>query len=124
MGGCLSTNTKTSKAKFKKVIDTKIPTIQITKELLDKGKNIDEIAKERNLTKSTITHHIEQIIKEFPETKIAHLKPKQKYIDLVAKANNKLKGEEVGKLSPIKILLEKEGHDMTFEDIRIAKLFI
>ena len=40
------------------------------------------------------------------------------------KANNKLKGEEIGKLSPIKNILEKEGHNLSFEEIRLAKLFI
>ena len=106
------------------VIDTKIPTILITKELLDKGNNIKEIAKERNLTQGTITHHIEQIMKEYGETIITHIRPPQKNIDLVKKANKKLKGEEIGKLNPVKLILEKEGHDLSFEDIRLAKLFI
>jgi ATP-dependent exoDNAse (exonuclease V) alpha subunit len=122
MGGTILIQNK--KSKIKKIIDTKIPTTMLTKELLDQGKNINEIAKERNLTKGTITHHIEQIIKEYPETIITHIRPKQKNIDLVSKANKKLKGDDVGKLSPIKIILEKEGYDLSFEDIRIAKLFI
>lgn len=112
------------KKKIAKVIDTKIPTILITKELLEKGNNIKEIAKERSLTQGTITHHVEQIVKEFPETDISHIKPSKKNIDLVKKANSKLKGEEEGKLNPIKLILEEEGYDLSFEDIRIAKLFI
>ena len=123
MGGSIITQNK-KQNKVKKIIDTKIPTIMVTKELLDCGKTISEIAKERDLTKGTITHHIEQIMDQYPETKIDHLKPKQKYIDLVSKANKKLKGDDIGKLSPIKIILEKEGHDLSFEDIRLAKLFI
>ena len=47
-----------------------------------------------------------------------------KNIDIVKKANNKLEGEEIGKLNPIKLMLEKEGVDLSFEDIRLAKLFI
>lgn len=121
MGG----NIKDGGKKVKKnVIDTKIPTIMITKELLEKGKNIREIAKDRNLTPGTITHHIEQIVLEFPETNISHIRPSQKNIDLVKKINKKLRGEEVGKLNPIKLILEKEGKNLSFEDIRIAKLFI
>jgi len=122
MGGTIKEDGK--KVKSKKIVDTKIPTILITKELLEQGKNIKEIAKERNLTPGTITHHIEEIIKEYPETIITHIRPPQKNIDLVKKINKKLKDEEIGKLNPIKIILEKEGHDMSFEDIRIAKLFI
>ena len=107
MGGSIQNQNKT-KLKIKKIIDTKIPTIMVTKELLDTRKTINEIAKERDLTKGTITHHIEQIVEQYPETKIDHLKPKQKYIDLVKKANKKLKGDDIGKLSPIKIILETE----------------
>jgi len=106
------------------VENKKVSTIEITKELLKQGKTIAHIAKERNLTKGTITHHIEQIMTEFPETIITHIRPKQAHIDLVKKVNKKLKGDEVGKLSPIKTILEKEGHKLTFEDIRLAKLFI
>ncbi len=121
MGGTIKGD---KKIKRTKIIDTKISTVLITKELLDKGMTIKEIAKERDLTQGTITHHIEQIIKEYPETIISHIRPSQKNIDIVKKINKKLKGEEIGKLNPIKLILEKEGHNMTFEEIRIAKLFI
>ncbi len=125
MGGILDTSLTTHQRSVKKkIIDTKIPTILVTKELLESGKNIKQIAKERNLTPGTITHHIEEIIKEYPETIISHIRPSQKNIDLVKKVNKKLKGEEVGKLNPIKLILEKEGHSLSFEDIRLARLFI
>ncbi len=118
MGGNLETGTK------KKESQIKVSTVMITKELLDKGMNVAKIAKERGLTKGTITHHIEQILEQYPETNIDHIKPKQKDIDLVKKINDTLEGEEVGKLNPIKSILDKKGHKLTFEDIRLAKLFI
>lgn len=125
MGGSLVASTATRRRGEKKgIIDTKVPTILNTKELLESGKNIKQIAKERGLTPGTITHHIEEIMREYPETIISHIRPSQKNIDLVKKINKKLKGEEIGKLNPIKLILEKEGHNLTFEDIRIAKLFI
>ncbi len=102
----------------------RIPTILITKELLENGMRIKEISKERNLTRGTITHHIEQIIKEFPKTDIKHIKPSQKNIELVKKVSRKLKGDEIGKLSPIKTILDKQGYHLSFEEIRLAKLFI
>jgi len=120
MGGSISTS---GKKKSKEPI-IKTPTIMITKELLDQGKSIANISKERGLTKGTITHHIEQIMEQYPETIITHIRPKQKDIDLVKKANSKLEGEDIGKLSPIKSILEKSGHKLSFEDIRLAKLFI
>ena len=118
MGGTL----KAGSAKREPII--KIPTIMITKEFLDAGKSIKEICKERDLTAGTITHHIEQILEEYPETNIDHIKPKEKHIELVEKANKKLKGDDIGKLSPIKSILEKDGHKLSFEDIRLARLFI
>jgi len=121
MGGNIRSDAKKNK---KKIIDTKTPTIVVTKELLEKGKNIREIAKERNLTPGTITHHIEQIVSEFPQINISHIKPNQKNIDLVKKINKKLKGEDIGKLNPIKLILEKDGIHLSFEEIRIARLFI
>ena len=116
MGGSIEISNK------KKEPLIKISTVMITKELLDQGKNIGSIAKERGLTKGTITHHIEQIVEQYPETIITHIRPQQKHIDIVKKANKTLEGEEVGKLSPIKSILEKDGHNLTFEDIRLAKL--
>lgn len=118
MGGSIE------KGKKKKEPLTKIPTVMITKELLGKGYNLARIAKERGLTKGTIAHHIEQIVEQYPDIDIEHIKPKQKYIDLVKQANSSLKDDEVGKLSPIKIILEKKGHKLSFEEIRLAKLFI
>jgi len=122
MGGTIQGGNK--KGKIRGVIDTKVPTIIITKELLEQGRNIKEIAKERNLVEGTIIHHIEDIIKKYPETIITHIRPQQKHIDLVKKANKKLKGEQIDKLGPIKFMLEKEGHSLSFEEIRLAKLFI
>ena len=123
MGG--TTEVKSGKKrKIIKIIDTKVSTTHITKELLEQGKSIKNIAKERNLTEGTITHHIEQLVAEFDKLDISHIKPSQKKIDLVKSANKKLKGEDVGRLNPIKKILESEGHNLSFEDIRIAKLFI
>jgi DNA-binding CsgD family transcriptional regulator len=120
MGGAIVETTR----KGGRDVHTKTPTITITKSLLDEGKSIKQICKERDLTAGTITHHIEQIMEQYPETIITHIRPKQKDIDLVKKANATLEGDDVGKLSPIKTILEKSGHKISFEDIRLAKLFI
>jgi len=123
MGGTLKI-IPIEKDKNGKIKNTKIPTILITKELLEDNKSIKEIAKRRKLTEGTIINHIEQIIQEDKEINISHLRPRQDYIELVRKMNKKLKGEEIGKLTPIKNLLEKDGHKLTFEEIRLARLFI
>jgi hypothetical protein len=122
MGGNVNGGSK--KKKKGGIIDTKIPSIIITKNLLEEGKSIKEIAKERNLVFGTILSHVEDIIKEYPETIITHLRPRQEIINAVKKANSKLKGDSKGKLSPIKSILDKERVKLSFEEIRIARLFI
>jgi len=115
------TNDKTSRLK-------NVPTHLLTKELLDKGMDLKEIAKERGYTFGTIIHHLEDVMKEFPVTIITHLRPDQRNIDIVKKANDALKAddklENKGKLAPLKFTLEKMGHKMSYEDIRLARLFI
>ena len=86
--------------------------------------NIKEIAKERGFVEGTIISHIEQIMNEYPTTIITHLRPVQSDIEMVQKANEKLKEEMKGKLTPLKFALEKLGNKMAFEDIRLARLFI
>jgi hypothetical protein len=120
-GGTIMVNKKNKNIK---IIDTKTSTMMITKDLLELGKNIEEIARERNLTYGTILKHIEDIIKKYPKTKIKQIRPQKKIVDSIKKANNKLKDEEIGKLSPLKTILDKDGLNISFNEIRIAKLFI
>ena len=113
------------KIKSKQVIkDTKVPTVQITRGLLEKKKTISQISKERNLTRETIIKHIEEIAKKDGYSSIAHLKPSKQDINAIKKALSKIKTEDKSKLTPIKILLEKEGNNMSFERIRMARLFL
>lgn len=118
--------TKVLDSKTKKL--KKISTTILTKEFLDQGMSIREIALERGLTAGTILSHIEEIMKEFPETIITHLRPPSQNIEAVKKANERLKEEAkidgLGKLTPLKFALEKTGNKMSFEDIRLARLFI
>ena len=120
MGGNIKkVKVKDEKNKFKKV-----PSIMLTKELLDEGKSLDEIIEIRKLVFSTIISHIEELIEKGIEVKIDHIKPKKENIERVAKANKKLKDDQKGKLSPLKSILDKEGYKITFDEIRLARLFI
>ena len=123
MGGEIeiSKNRKTNRG----VRDTKISTLEETKKLLESGLKIKEIAKERNLTTETILSHIEKIVASNPKIKKSQIKPQSEIIKLVKRAQSKIKSkEDKGKLKPIKELLEKEGHDISYLDIRLARLFI
>jgi GTPase SAR1 family protein len=122
MGGNIkSTGKKINKNKIK---DTKIPSIQITKELLLNGKSIKEIAEERNLVFSTIISHIEELKEKDKKINLKHIESSKNIVNAVKKANNKLKGDDKGKLSPLKSILDKEGIKLSFDEIRIARLFI
>jgi len=123
MGGEIeiSRNRKTNRG----VRDTKISTLEETKKLLESGLKIKEIAKERNLTTETILSHIEKIVASNPKIKKSQIKPQSEIIKLVKRAQSKIKSkEDKGKLKPNKELLEKEGHDISYLDIRLARLFI
>jgi ATP-dependent exoDNAse (exonuclease V) alpha subunit len=121
MGGTIKV-TKKINSKTKKV--QKIPSIEITKELLEKGLNIADIAKERELAQSTILGHVEEVVEKYPETVITHLRPAQKDIDIVKRAINSLPEDLKNKLTPIKSVLEKTGNKISFEEIRLARLFV
>lgn len=122
MGGVI----KEGKNKFDKtkIKDTKIPSIEITKKLLEEGKDIRQISKERNLVSGTIISHIEELKEKNSKIDLKHIEPSKKIINAVKKANNKLEKENKRKLSPIKTILDKEGIKLSFEEIRIARLFI
>ena len=104
--------------------EVKVPTLLITKQLLEAGKSIKEIAHIRNFVFTTILQHVEDIMHEYPETIITHIRPDNQHIELVKKANAKLADEKKGKLSALKAILEKQKHDLSFDDIRLARLFI
>lgn len=98
----------------------KLSTLEITKKLIEEKKSIEEIMKERNLVFSTIVGHLEQIAEEFPEVDMGYLRPSEKNVELVAKYVPK----SAGKLSYIKSQLKRAGNDMSFEDIRLARVFV
>lgn len=122
MGGVIKVVDK--KIKENRIKDTKISTLETTKELLKKRMTISQIAKERGLTRETIVKHIEDVVKKDANININHLKPNQKDINAVKKALRKIKTEDKSRLTPLKIILEKDENYMSFEKIRIAKLFI
>lgn len=62
---------------------------------------------------------MEQIAEEFPEVDIDYLRPSEKNVELVAKYVPK----SGGKLAYIKSALKRAGKDMSFEDIRLARVF-
>lgn len=105
--------------------EKKLNTVEETKNLLDQGYNIKEIAKQRNLKPGTILDHIEQIKEEDPKYNIYNLQSnitKNKFKQIY-NAFTKVGLSEDGKrpLSPVKALLPPS---FSFDDLRLVRLFL
>lgn len=102
----------------------KVSTLSVTRSLLEEKKSIKEIAQERGMTEGTIISHLEKL-KELDATiPLEHLTPSKKELAAVRKVHEKLPKDEQMKLTPLKIGLEKAGYTMSFDEIRLARLFI
>jgi len=99
---------KAESGEKKKKIDTKAESFRLYKE----GKPIDEIAKERSLTKQTIEGHLAHYV-SVGEINIEELVSKEK-ISLIEPHTKEFKG---GSITTIK---EKLGNKISFGEIRLV----
>ncbi len=111
------------KAGVAKKLKEKSSTIEITKSLLLKKMTFAEIAKERGLGLSTILDHVEKLIARGDELPLGHTYPDKNNIKLVQSCIDSLSAEEKGKLAPIKTMLDKKKKNLTFDQIRVARIF-
>ncbi len=111
------------KGKAKK--EEKVPTHYVTKRFIEERKSLKTISKERELKSETIIDHIEKLKKEGEDLDIEYLRESaftssrfQKIADAFS-----LSFEQVGdyRLAPVKNSL---GSGFTYEEIRLARLFI
>lgn len=103
----------------------KIPTTEITRALIDEGRSVREVAKERGLTFDTILNHIEHEKREDPHWNISHLRDVLSVARFkkIASAFHTIGMQEGGgrALSPVK---EALGGSYTFEELRLVRLFL
>ncbi|MCK5286042.1 MAG: AAA family ATPase [Candidatus Pacebacteria bacterium] len=101
-------------------VEEKISTFDITKEMIIKEMMIEDIARERNLTISTIVGHLEKLAEEKGKKRVSfeYIKDDLLNFDEILKVWKKVGGD---KLSPIKKALP---NNISWEDIRLVKLFI
>ncbi len=104
-----------------KVKKAKVSTESETAKLISEGKGVAEVASVRKLTAGTILSHLERLLARGEKPDIDHLKPKGPTFRYIQEAFRQA-GDY--KLSPVKTLLDKRGHNLSFEDIRIARLFV
>ena len=109
----------------KKIKRAKISTVDITKGFVLEGKTIYEIARERELTVDTILGHIEKAKDKDPKIDLEHLKKDLKPVLLkkIISVFKKIGMSEGGYYSIAKAK-EILGESATYEEIRLARLFI
>lgn len=100
-------------------------TVTKTKELIEEGKSLKQISEERGLTVDTILDHIEKIKESDPKIDISFVKKaiSASRMQKILSAFYKVGMSEGGKrpLSPVKKIL---GDSFSFQEIRIARLFL
>lgn len=96
-----------------------------TKNLLTQKKSISEIAQARGLTISTIAGHLDKIKSNEPEFNLSHLKNNldEARFNVIAKAFQRVASNDNGckPLGPVKEIL---GDDFSYDEIRLARLFL
>lgn len=129
IGGSLEKGNK-KKEEEAQANEPKTPTTELTKELLESGMTIEEIAEERDLKENTIANHIEILITQYPDLDISHIQPPSKIIDLVEDAVEKIKNrkhsddlDEQGKIK-LKPIFQELNEEIDYKDIRLALLFL
>ncbi len=104
-------------------LEEKIPSHHKTRALIEEGKKIDDIAKERELTKETVLSHIEKLLTEgtITHSDISYLRPRGQKFDEALQAFQEVY-DETGELhlSPVK----NKTKNTSYYEIQLARLFL
>lgn len=98
--------------------EAKVVSHMITKNLLDEGKTVQEIAEQRDLSVDTILGHIEKLLEYKEEVKLDHTLPKKKDFEKIAAAFEKL---DTRKLTPV---YDTFAGKVSYQDIRIVRAYL
>lgn len=113
------------RVKGEKIKEKKLDTVSETKKMLDAGKSLKDISKERGLKLGTLFDHIEKIKERDPSYNVYNLQggiAKNKFKEIY-KAFQKVGVSEGGQrhLAPVKELL---GPKYSYDDLRLVRLFL
>ena len=89
-----------------------------TRQMLQQGMTVEEVAQHRGLAKSTIASHIERLIQSGERVDLGPLMPPQERFDAIRAAFVESGGTF---LSPVKEIL---GDDYSYDEIRLVWLFL
>ena len=111
--------------KVNHVFRADLSTHDITLELARKNLSLCEIAQERGLKVGTVIHHLEKLVlarRLDPHRELLHLKPEQPRFQKIKTAFEIVYAKEKKMLlAPVR---EALGDDFTFEELRLARLFL
>ena len=93
-------------------------TYDLTKQLVQQGLSLAEVAKQRGLTKGTITSHIERLIHAGEDLDLRPLMPPSERFE---KIKTTFYNSDGTALSPVKAHL---GDDYAYDEIRIVRVFL
>ena len=96
-------------------------TLEQTKELLEQGVTLKEIAEKRSITVRTVATHAEKLLVAGIPLNFDYLAPEKELLSVLQEAITKHTFE---KLAPIRNYLEKQGYELSWDDLQKARLYI
>jgi len=112
---------KPIKREVQAVKQKKKPTLEQTKELLEQGMTLQEVAKKRDIKIRTIADHAEKLLVAGIALNFDYLAPEKELLLILQEAIAKHTFE---KLAPIRNYLEKQGYELSWDDLQKARLYI
>ena len=120
-------STGKKKSEEEETLDS-LPTHIQTKLLIAEKLPLAEIAMQRELKTETIISHIEKLLEEKHEIDIEHIRPahfKGALFEKISKAfKESLAKNKDFRLAPVKALLDAQKQKVSYEDLRLARLFL
>ena len=102
----------------------------ITKDLIEQGMSLPEIAHERGLTEGTITGHLIKLHEAFPKLNLAAYRPPADTLNAIAQAIQRVKNGPKAHLVrpdgsvPSKVLYEELKQRVSYNTLKLAQLFM
>ena len=93
-------------------------TYRETRELVRRQMSLEEIANSRGLALATVLAHVEKLISAGEEIDIEYLRPP---VDKMVRIKDAFQKSGGMSLAPVKGIL---GEDFSYEEIRVARLFL
>jgi ATP-dependent DNA helicase RecQ len=105
------------KREYTQIVNTNIPTRQLTLDMYRQGMSVEEIARARNLTRGTIMGYLSEFVESGEIVDIERLVSPGHY-DIIADTLRRVGGDT---LRPIKDIL---GEEYSYDEIRVVRAFM